>query len=73
LGHTVCYNFTDVSEVLAASIIGVLIEAVGTYETSVNFYPFTWNNNPKDSHLHHRRLENLKSHSMNFLIVLMRM
>jgi hypothetical protein len=40
----------DVSEVFAASIIALMMEAVSTSETSVNI------------HLHTRRRENLKSH-----------
>jgi ribosomal protein L35AE/L33A len=39
-------KFTDVSEVLAASIIRTI-----TSETSVNFYQTTRRNNPEDSHL----------------------
>jgi hypothetical protein len=48
--------------VLAASIIRAIMEAAGTYETSVNFYQTTRRSNPEDSHLHTRRRENLKSH-----------
>jgi hypothetical protein len=36
--------------------------AVFWFETSVNFYQTTWRKNPKDSHLHTHRHENLKSH-----------
>jgi hypothetical protein len=46
-------EFTDVSEVLASSIIALMMEAAITSETSVN---------PDDSHLHTRRRKNLKSH-----------
>jgi hypothetical protein len=57
---------TDVSEVLAASIIRatspLMIETAGTSETSVNLYQTARRNNPVDSHLHTRRRENLKSH-----------
>jgi hypothetical protein len=56
----------DVSEVLASSIIRVMMalitEAASTSETSVNVYQTTRRNNPADSHLHTRRRENLKSH-----------
>jgi hypothetical protein len=41
--------------VLAASIIRarkVMMEAVSTSETSINFYQTTRHNNPEDSHLH---------------------
>jgi hypothetical protein len=52
----VWYKFTDVSEVLAASIIrtmiiGLMMEAASTSEKSVNFYQTTQSNNPEDSHL----------------------
>jgi hypothetical protein len=66
LRRVVWYKFTDVSVVLAASIIRAMIalimEAVSTSETSVNFYHTTRHNNPEDSHLHTRRRENLKSY-----------
>jgi hypothetical protein len=55
---------TDVSGVLAVSInrtIALLMEAIDTSETSVNFYQTTRPNNPEDSHLHIRCRENLKS------------
>jgi hypothetical protein len=54
-------KFTNVSEVLAASIIALMMEAARTSETSVNFYHTTRRNIPEDSHLHTRRRENLKS------------
>jgi hypothetical protein len=39
-------------EVLAASIIrAMMMEAVNTFEMSVNFYQTTWCNIPEDSHL----------------------
>jgi hypothetical protein len=48
-------EFHDVSEVLAASIGGLLtvlmMEAASTSETSVKFYQTTRRNNPEDSHL----------------------
>jgi hypothetical protein len=39
----------------------MMMEAVITSETSVNFYETTRRNIPEDSHLHTRRRENLKS------------
>jgi hypothetical protein len=39
----------------------LMMEAVSTYETSVNFYQTTRRNIPEDSHLHTRHQENLKS------------
>jgi hypothetical protein len=54
--------FTDISEVLAASIIALMMEAASTSETLVNFYKTTRLCNPEDSHLHTRLRENLKSH-----------
>jgi hypothetical protein len=46
-------KFTDVSEVLAASIrvIALMMEVVSIYKTSVNFCQIT-RRNPEDSHLH---------------------
>jgi hypothetical protein len=41
-----------------------MMEAASTSETSVNFYRATRRNNPEDSHLHTRRRENLKSHTV---------
>jgi hypothetical protein len=40
---------TDVSEVLAASIIALMMEPVSTHETSVNIYQTTRRSFPKDS------------------------
>jgi hypothetical protein len=37
-----------------------MMGAANTSETSVSFYQTTRRNNPEDSHLHTRRLENLK-------------
>jgi hypothetical protein len=50
-------SLPDVSEMLLASIFGammmsLMMEAQGTFETSVNFYQSTRRNNPEDSHLH---------------------
>jgi hypothetical protein len=55
--------FSDISEVLAASIIkSMMIEAAKTSETSVKFYQTTGLNIAGDSHLHTCCHENLKSH-----------
>jgi hypothetical protein len=43
-------------------VIALMMEAVSTSETSVNFYQTTRHNNPEVSHLHARCRENLKSH-----------
>jgi hypothetical protein len=45
----------------------LMMEAASTSETSVNFYHTTWRNFLKDSHLHTRRRENLKSHLLAFV------
>jgi hypothetical protein len=42
----------------------LMIEAVSTSETSVNFYQITRYNNLEDSHVHSIRRENPKSHSL---------
>jgi hypothetical protein len=53
---------TDVSDVRAASIIALMMEAARTSETSVDKY-FTRQYIPEDkSELHIRRRENLKTH-----------
>jgi hypothetical protein len=44
------------------SFIVLMMEALRTSETSVNFYETTRRNIPEDSHFHTRRGENLKSH-----------
>jgi hypothetical protein len=46
------------------TIIALMMEAVSTSETTVNFYQTTRCNIPEDSHLHTRRRENLKSHKL---------
>jgi putative lipase involved disintegration of autophagic bodies len=63
----VWYEFTDISEVFAVSIITVVIiilimEAANTSEMSVSFYQTTQCNNLKDSHVHSCCCENVKSH-----------
>jgi hypothetical protein len=70
LHHVVWYKFTDVSEVLDASIIramsALMMEAASTSETLVNFYQTRQHNNPEDSHLHTHHCENIKSHKQMF-------
>jgi hypothetical protein len=51
LRHVIWWKFTDVSEVLAASIIVALMEAESTSETSVNVCQTTQHNNPEDCRL----------------------
>jgi hypothetical protein len=52
---------TDVSEVRAASI-RAMMKVARTSKTSVDIQLRTWQYIPKDSELHIRRRENLKSH-----------
>jgi hypothetical protein len=52
LRSVVWQKFTDVSEVLAASVIALMMKAARTSETLVNFYQTTRRYNPEDSHLH---------------------
>jgi hypothetical protein len=40
----------------------LVMEAISTIETAVNFYQDTRHSIPEDRHLHTRRRENLKSH-----------
>jgi hypothetical protein len=51
-------------------LIALMIEAVSTSETSVNFYQTTRRDNPEDSHLHACSSENLKSHYLTFVLKL---
>jgi hypothetical protein len=44
-------------------MIALMMEAARSSETLVNFYQTTWRYNPKDSHFHTHRCENLKSDS----------
>jgi hypothetical protein len=39
-----------------SSLITLMMEAVSTSETSVNFCETTRRNNPEDSHLYHERI-----------------
>jgi hypothetical protein len=60
LHRVVSQHFTDVSEMLGAFIIRemsivpivVMMKAVSTFETSLNFYQTTRLNNPEDSNIH---------------------
>jgi hypothetical protein len=52
----------EVSEVRAASIISLMMEAVRTSETSVDIKLRTRQYIPEDSELHARRRENFKSY-----------
>jgi hypothetical protein len=45
-----------------------MMEAVITSDISLNFYETTRHNIPEDSHLHTRRRENLKSHTVKHFI-----
>jgi hypothetical protein len=45
-----------------------MMEATSTSQTSVYYYQTTRRNNPKDSRVHTRRRENLKSHSVRLPI-----
>jgi ABC-type arginine transport system permease subunit len=47
LCRVVTQKVTDVSEVLTAAIIALMMVAVSTYETSVNFYETTRRNIPE--------------------------
>jgi hypothetical protein len=47
-------------------MIALIMEAISTSETSVNFYQITRRNIPEDSHLHTRCRDNLKSHFVRF-------
>jgi hypothetical protein len=57
--RVVWYKYTDVSDVPAASIIGVMIKV----------YQTTRRNISEDSHLHNRHRENLKARMNTFLSI----
>jgi hypothetical protein len=57
---------TEVSQVRAASIIALMMEAAHTSETSVDIQLRTQQYIPEDSELHTRRCENLKSQILAF-------
>jgi hypothetical protein len=40
----------------------LMMEATSSPETYINFYRITLRNNPEDSHLHTRRLEDFRSY-----------
>jgi hypothetical protein len=44
------------------AMIAMMMEAVGTSETSVNLYETTWRNIPEGYHLHTVCRETMKSH-----------
>jgi hypothetical protein len=48
-------------------VVAMMMKAASISETSVNFHQTTRCNNPEDSHLHTRRRENLKYHSLLFI------
>jgi hypothetical protein len=48
-------KFTEVSEVFAASVITVTMEAARNPETLLNFHQTTRRYNPQNNHLHTRR------------------
>jgi hypothetical protein len=49
--HVVSQKLTDVSEVPTASIIALMMQAVRTFETSVNIYESKWCTLPEESHV----------------------
>jgi hypothetical protein len=57
-------KITFASNARSASNIREMMEATSTSETSVNLYQTTRRNIPEDSHLHNRRREKMKSHSI---------
>jgi hypothetical protein len=58
LRRVLSYKFTDIS------LITLMMKAVSTCETLVNFYESTWRNIQEDSHLNTHRRENQKSHKL---------
>jgi hypothetical protein len=68
LRRVIWWKFTNILEVLPASIIRVLMEAASTSETSVSFYQTTRGNIQED-YLHTRCRENLKSNLYKPVIV----
>jgi hypothetical protein len=53
-------KFTGVSEVLAASITALMMEAASTSEIPINCYHTTWHKNPEPFILTTMRMQNLK-------------
>jgi hypothetical protein len=66
LYYRVCLNILGTVFLLKAfrkfNAIALMMEAVKTFETSVNVYQTTRCYNPEDSHLRTHRRENLKSY-----------
>jgi hypothetical protein len=64
-GYSLCSAAQSVAYIAGTIYSGqwfaLMMEAASTSETSENFYQTTRRNNPQDSHLYTRRLENLKS------------
>jgi hypothetical protein len=58
---------TDVSEICAASIIALMMEAAHTSETSVDNYFTRQYITEEKSELHTRRRKNLKSHMIKIV------
>jgi hypothetical protein len=56
-----CFTFLVLMNMHSIPGRAMMMEAVSTSETSVNFYQTTRRNIPEDSHLHNRRRKNLKS------------
>jgi hypothetical protein len=54
------WKLTEVSEVLTARAVALMMEAVSISVTSANFYQSTRRNIPEDGHLRTRRHQNLK-------------
>jgi hypothetical protein len=52
----------DLTAIIRALTHLLMMKAVNSSETLVNFYQTTRCNIPEDSHLHTRRRENMKSH-----------
>jgi hypothetical protein len=50
-------------------LITLMMEAASTSEMSVNIYQTAWLHNPEVSHLHTRRRDNLKYHTISFVFV----
>jgi hypothetical protein len=55
---------------LLGSLIALMMEAAQTSETSVDIQLRTWQYMPKDSELHTRRRENLKSHTVSIVEII---
>jgi hypothetical protein len=51
LRPVICYKFTEVSEMLTASIIRTTMQAASTLEMLMNFHQTTGLDIPEDSHI----------------------